>query len=67
MANVAVSLKQLAASRFNQDIWSAETRLFEAAANGKDADCTRVSEEGDRIVRAERSRGYARIEKDAPR
>src|SRR5271165_195756 len=54
MANVAVSLKQLAASRFNQDIWSAETRLFEAAANGKDADCTRVSEEGDRIVRAER-------------
>src|SRR5260370_13371645 len=55
MADGATSVKilQLVASRFDQDIRPAEQRLFEAAASGKDADCTDL-EERDRIIRADR-------------
>jgi hypothetical protein len=53
MADVATNLKQLAEGRFDQDIWPAEQKLFEAAASGEDADCTEF-EEKDRIIRADR-------------
>src|SRR5271166_2504661 len=47
------TLPELAANRFGQDIWPAEEKLLEAAANGKDADCTSILEK-DRIVRGDR-------------
>src|SRR4029077_17248755 len=55
MADAATSLKllQLAANHFNQDIWPAEQRLFEAAASGDDADCTDLPVK-DRFIRADR-------------
>jgi hypothetical protein len=53
MADVATSLKQLAEDRFDQDIWPAEQRLFEATASGKDADCADLPEK-ERVIRADR-------------
>jgi hypothetical protein len=45
-------LLDLGASLFG-DISSAEQKLFEAAADGKGADCTSLSEK-DRVIQAER-------------
>jgi hypothetical protein len=45
------TLLQLAASRF-ANISPAEQKLLEAATNGKDADCTSLSEK-DRIIRGD--------------
>ena len=46
-------LRQLATDRFGQDIRRAQLELFEAAANGRDADCTSFPAE-DRIIRGDR-------------
>jgi hypothetical protein len=53
MADVAtgLTLRQIAAGRFD-DISPAEQKLFDAAGNGKHADCTSLSEE-DRTIRGE--------------
>ena len=53
MADAATSLKplRLAANRFD-NISPAEEKLLDAAANGKDADCTNLPEEN-RTIRAE--------------
>ena len=45
-------LPELAASRFD-NISPAEQKLFDATADGKDADCTSLSEK-DRVIQAER-------------
>jgi hypothetical protein len=52
-ATKAQALQFLAANRFDQDISLAEEKLFDAASNGKEADCTSLLE-GDRIIRGDR-------------
>jgi hypothetical protein len=46
-------LLELAETRFDQDIWPAEEKLFASTANGKDADCTGLPEK-DRFIRGNR-------------